>query len=52
MVRLFPLYVEALIHWPISLSELVKDGQNGLVFKDAQGLSDHLEVCDPRILNT
>jgi beta-1,4-mannosyltransferase len=27
-----------------SLDELVKDGQNGLVFEDAQGLSDHLEV--------
>jgi hypothetical protein len=27
-----------------SLNELVKDGQNGLVFEDAQGLSDHLEV--------
>jgi hypothetical protein len=27
-----------------SLDELVKDGQNGVIFEDADGLADHLEV--------
>jgi len=27
------------------LSELVMDGMNGVIFQNAAGLADHLEVC-------
>lgn len=40
-----------------SLDELVKDGVNGLVFKNAQQLATQIEVCmfihlTARVLNT
>jgi len=33
------------IHVMKSLSELVMDGLNGVIFQNAPGLADHLEVC-------
>ena len=33
------------IHVMKSLSELVMDGSNGVIFQNAPGLADHLEVC-------
>lgn len=35
----------------ISLDELVKDGKNGLVFKDAAQLAEQLEVGTARVLS-
>lgn len=33
------------IHVMKSLSELVMDGLNGVIFQNGPGLADHLEVC-------